>query len=192
MTDVPLSVKFPGGAYVGFNAGVDRRAAEQLVMVCGQAIAQGYSEITLCMTSVGGLLEHAYYAYGILDALPLKITTHNLGSVQSAANMLFLCGDQRYAMEGSTFFFHKSSFNASEGQVLTEAFITERLKAIQYEDNRSAAILAAKTGRSVEEVREWQNAEAVMNTDMAIKNGLIHGVKPLSVPKDAYFHQVVI
>jgi ATP-dependent protease ClpP protease subunit len=75
---------------------------------------------------------------------------------------------------------------------MTEAFIGERLKAIQFEDNRSAAILAAKTGRPVEEVREWQNAELVMNTDAAIKNGIVHGVRPLVIPEKAFFHQVIV
>lgn len=187
-----LSAQYPGGFYVGFNAALDRKAAEQLALVCGQAMSNGYSEISLCMTSTGGALDHAYYIYGVLDALPVKLITHNLGSVQSAANMLFLCGDERYAIEGSTFFFHNASFTATGGQVMTEAFISERLKAIQYEDNRSAAILAAKTGRTLEEVREWQNAELVMNTDAAIKNGIIHGVKPFSIPEKAYFHQVIV
>jgi ATP-dependent protease ClpP protease subunit len=167
----PLSVRFPGGCYIGFNALVDRKAAEQLVLVCGQAVTNGYKEITICMTSGGGLLEHAYYAYGILDALPVKIITHNLGSVQSAANMLFLCGDERYATDGATFYFHKTSFEAPAGQRQTEELITERLKAIQYEDTRSAAIYATKTGRPVEDVRKWQNAELIMNTDVRIDRG---------------------
>jgi hypothetical protein len=100
-----LSARCQAGCFIGFNAGIDRKAVEQLASVCGQAISHGFDSITIGMTSIGGLLEQAYYAYGVLDALPIKIATHNLGSIQSSANMLFLCGDERYAIQGSTLFF---------------------------------------------------------------------------------------
>jgi len=187
-----LSTQFPGGCYIGFNAAFDRKASEQLVSVCGEAMRNGFSEITLCLSSIGGLLDHAYYAYNILEALPLKIITHNIGNVQSAANLIFVSGDERYSAPGSTFFFHNTGFDAESGQRMTGPFISEKLKAIAYEDRRSAEIYAEKTGRPIESVSEWQNTELVMDTHGAIKNGLIHAVKPLTIPEGAFFHQVLV
>jgi ATP-dependent protease ClpP protease subunit len=187
-----LSQQFPAGCFVGFNALIDRKAAEQLVMVCSEAVRNGYNAITLSISSAGGLLEHAYYAYHTLEALPVRLITHNIGSVQSAANLLFLCGDERYASEESTFFFHQSGFEAAPGQRMTNKFMSERLKAMGYEDERTGQIYSAKTARPIEEVREWMNTERVLDGDAAVKNGLIKAVRPFVIPPNAFYHQVII
>src|ERR1039457_1761245 len=82
----------------------------------------------------------------------------NIGNIQSAANILFLCGDERYATPRSTFFFHQTGYDPPVGRV-TEPYLTEKLKAVQYDDNRSALIIANKTGKAVQDVRGWQNTE---------------------------------
>jgi ATP-dependent protease ClpP protease subunit len=188
----PLSQRFPGGCYVGFNALIDRKAAEQLVMVCTQAQQNGFSTINIAINSAGGLLDQAYYAYHWLEALPVTIITHNVGNVQSATNLLFLCGDQRYGVEGCTFFFHQTAFEALPGQRLSASFVRERLKGMQYEDTRSAQIYASKTNRTVKDVRKWMNAEKVMDTAAAIQNGLIQAVRPYNIPPNAFHHQVIV
>lgn len=118
--------------------------------------------------------------------------TVNMSTVQSAANMVFLCGDERYACPGSTFFFHQTAFDSVPGQRVTEAFAMERLKSIQLDDARSAEIIANKTAQTVESVRQWQNADLLMSTDDAIANGILHQVRPLIIPGDALFRQIVL
>jgi ATP-dependent protease ClpP protease subunit len=117
--------------------------------------------------------------------------THNVGNIQSAANILFLCGDERYANQGATFFFHQTGYDAPAGRI-TEPYLQEKLKAARYDDTRSAGIIAAKTGLPIESVRGWQNSELVMDTDAALNHGLIHGVQGLIIPPDALFHQIVV
>jgi ATP-dependent protease ClpP protease subunit len=189
---VPLIRRYPAGCYIGFNAAIDRRASEQLAAMCLNAIDNGYQTVTLCLTSVGGATDQAYYLCGVIDALPLQIVTHNIGVIQSAANLLFLCGDERYASDGATFFFHQTYSELMAGQRVTESFAAERLKAIQYEDLRSANIIAGKTGKPVEDVRRWQNTELVMDNAAAIQHGIVHEIRPLAIPPKAFFQQVVI
>ena len=186
-----LSGTYPGGCYVGFNAAIDRKAAEQLVVTLTDAQKNGFAEAHICISSIGGLLDHAYYLFSVIEALALRIVTHNVGNIQSAANILFLCGDERYANEGATFFFHQTGYEAPAARI-TEPYLAEKLKAARYDDTRSAAIIAAKTGLSVKNVRAWQNRELVMDTKMALDHGLIHGVQRLAIPPDALFHQIVV
>jgi ATP-dependent protease ClpP protease subunit len=75
---------------------------------------------------------------------------------------------------------------------MTNKFMSERLKAMGYEDERTAQIYAAKTGRPVKDVRRWMNAEKVFDTGAAIQNGLIQSVRALQMPADAFYHQVLI
>lgn len=188
----PLSQRFPGGCYIGFNAAIDRKAAEQFVMVLTQAVQNGFNTINLAISSAGGILDHAYYAHHWIEGLPVKVVTHNVGSVQSASNLLFLCGDERYGVDASTFFFHQTGFDTAAGQRLSAKFVRERLKAMKYDDDRTAQIYATKTGRPIKDVRKWMDTELVMDTVVAIQSGLIQAVRPYQIPADAFHHQVIV
>lgn len=187
-----IAAQNPGGCYLAFNGMIDRKSAEQLVTMCGDAYQAGFSEITLCISSAGGYLVDAYYAFNLLEALPVRLVTYNTSTIQSAANILFLCGDERYACPGSTFFFHKTAFDGVSGQRVTEAFAMERLKLIQLDDMRTAQIVANKTAQPVERVRQWQGDELLMSSEEAVANGILHGIRPLSVPRDALFRQIIL
>ena len=191
MTEPKLAERHPGGCYLGFNAAIDRKAAEQLVMLVADLKRNDFREINICISSVGGLLDHTYYAFNMLEAIDIEILTWNVGNIQSAANMLYLCGDRRFAAPGSTFFFHQTGYDPPSGRI-TEPYLSERLKAVQYDDNRSAEIIASKTGRPLHDVRTWQNTELVMDTDTAIAHGLVHEVRPLRIPPDAFFLQIQV
>jgi ATP-dependent Clp protease protease subunit len=188
---IPWSQSHPGGCYLGFNAAIDRKSVEQIIAVVNTARQNGYSEINLCMSSVGGILDQTYYLSNMLSAMPIRFITWNIGNIQSAAVMLFLVGEERYATAGSTFFFHQTSYDPPNMRI-TEPYLTEKLKAVQYDDNRSATMIANRTGKLVQDVRGWQNTEMVMDTNLAALNGIIHAVKPFALPTDAFFHQIII
>jgi ATP-dependent Clp protease protease subunit len=188
---VPLSQSHPGGCFFAFNSGIDRKPAEQLVVAINTAVTNGYKEVNLCMSSIGGILDHTYYAYNLIESLPITLITWNVGNIQSASALIFLCGDRRYATDNATFFFHQTGYDPPTARI-TEPYLEERLKAVQHDDNRSAGIIASKTGRPLQEVREWQNRELVMDTHAALAHGLIHEVRALAIPANALFHQIVI
>lgn len=186
-----LSQTHPGGCFLGFNAAIDRKAAEQIVSVISDAQKNGYTEVNLCMSSIGGILDQTYYAFNLIEAMPIKIITWNIGNLQSASVILFMAGDERYATPGSTFFFHQTGYDAPNTRI-TEPYLQEKLKAVQYDDNRSASIIASKSGQPLQDVRGWQNTELVMDTAVACAHGLIHGVRPFALPPDAFFHQISV
>jgi ATP-dependent Clp protease protease subunit len=186
-----MSQTYPGGCYIGFNAAIDRKSAEQLCFIVTDAKKHGFRTVNLCMSSVGGVLDHTYYAFNILEALDLHFVSWNVGGIQSAATILFMCGDERYATADASFFFHQTSYDPPSTRI-NGPYLVEKLKAVRYDDTRSAGILASKTGKPVQDVRGWQNTELVMNTDAALAHGLIHGVRALIIPADALFHQVVV
>jgi ATP-dependent protease ClpP protease subunit len=186
-----LSQSNPGGCFIGFNAAVDRKAAEQLVLMCGEAVKNGFTEIHLLLSSIGGDLIHTYYLCSVLDALPIKFITYNIGSVMSAANLLYLCGDERYAIPGSTFYFHQTHFPAPTGNV-SEPFVRAHARSIVREDQRSATFVAAKIGSTPQDVRKWQRSELFMDTSTALARGIIHGIKAPVIPPNALFHQIVV
>jgi ATP-dependent Clp protease protease subunit len=192
MNGKSLREQFPAGCYIGFNAMFDRKSAEQLILVCGEAVRNEYEEINLCLGSGGGMLDDVYYVINILESFPVTLVTHNVSTVQSAANLVFLCGDRRFAVPGSTFFFHQTHFTPPPTQQINKAFMTERLKAIEDNDDRCTTFYLEKTGQPAEKVGEWCNSEILMTTDDALANGIIHEVRQLSMPPKAFFHQVIV
>jgi ATP-dependent Clp protease protease subunit len=175
--------------FLGFNHAIDRRAVEQLIAMTTDAVIAGFSDVNICLGSIGGYIDQAYYAYEALISLPIRRTIYNISNVQSAANILFVAGDDRFACPGATFFFHQTSYDPPTGRI-TERYLEERIKAIRYDDQRSGQIIADRTGSKLDDVLEWQKTELVMDTAQAITSGMIQAVKAPVIPKGAFFHQI--
>lgn len=186
-----LSQTHPGGCYLGFNAGIDRKPAEQIIFLCSDACKNGYKEINLLLTSSGGMLDHAYYICSMLEALPAKIITYNVGNLASSANLVFLAGDERYSVKNATFFFHQTHYPPPLDAV-TAKLVKARSEGIAREDARSCDYIAQRTGASAKNVARWHRNELVMDTAGALANGIIVGVKAPIIPPDAFFHQIII
>src|SRR6185437_16671946 len=97
----------PKHFYIGFNFFIDRIAIMKLIAAVNTFRANALS-ITLCLSSNGGSTEQAFYAYEILRAMPVQIHTVNLGIVHSAANIIFMAGENRTASPESYFLFHQT------------------------------------------------------------------------------------
>ncbi|HWJ94506.1 MAG TPA: ATP-dependent Clp protease proteolytic subunit, partial [Telluria sp.] len=58
--------------------------------LCLQALQSGASEIELHMSTEGGNMTAGFALYFFLKSLPLPLTTHNIGSVESVGVPIFL------------------------------------------------------------------------------------------------------
>jgi ATP-dependent Clp protease protease subunit len=101
----------PKDYYLGFNYALDRQFITNLVALVQQAVALKGKSVTICMTSNGGAPDQALYAYEIFAALNIPIYTRAIGSVQSAAMILFMSGIWRTASPGANFLFHDTVWN---------------------------------------------------------------------------------
>lgn len=182
--------RFPGGVFIGFVGFVDRKAAEQIALIAKEAVlGSGMQTVTLLMSSMGGMVDCAFYAASVLQALPAKIVTYNIGDIASAGNIVFLAGAERYAIPGSTIYFHQAS--SPNAEVVTSAVLQYRLRGFQLGNERIAQRVSERTGRQVDEVRHWHVSERLMDAAEALETGVIHGISSPVIPADALFHQIV-
>jgi len=133
----------PGGCYFSFNWAIDRQTSAKLVDAITLAHVEGYDRVNLLLSSTGGLLIDAHYAVECLAAVPTELIMWNMSVVQSAANMLFALGVQRYATPGSSFMFRQTAFEGVAGQRTSEKEVREQLRQIEIADRRSADFIAA-------------------------------------------------
>ena len=83
--------------------------------------------------------------YNILVAMPFKITVHNIGSVNSIGNVIFLAGEERYATSNATFMFHGVGFDVKDPIRIEEQGARERLDSILSDQERMGQIITSRS-----------------------------------------------
>jgi ATP-dependent protease ClpP protease subunit len=186
----PPAPPIPKDYYLGFNYVLDRQSVTSLVALVQQAVGLNGKSVTICMTSNGGAPDQALYAYEALAALAIPVHTHAIGSVQSAAMILFMCGQRRTSSPGANFLFHDTVFNPGAGSPLRYEDLIGHASAIQQNDKWSHQLIAEKLNRPVKEIAKWFYGQNPRDTKFALDNGIISAVQPLIVPAAAEFVQV--
>ena len=59
------------------------------------AVRDGATEIRVHISSDGGSTDHAFAAYHLLRSLPVPLTTHCIGNIESMAVVVYLAGAKR-------------------------------------------------------------------------------------------------
>jgi ATP-dependent protease ClpP protease subunit len=180
----------PKDYFLGFNYALDRQSVANLVALVQQTVTLKGKSVTICMTSNGGAPDQGLYAYEALSALPIPVHTHAIGSVQSAAMILFMCGQRRTSSPGANFLFHDTVFNPSAGAPLHYEDLVGHASSIKQNDEWSHQLIAEKLQRPVKEVAKWFLGQDPRDTKFALNKGIISEVRSLLIPPDAEFAQV--
>jgi len=88
-----------------------------------------------------------------LRALPVDLVTHNTGSIDSMATVIFLAGSKRFAAKHSAFLFHGVAWNFAPGVPVSFTRPQEVVSRFKGEEARMAGIIAERTKRTEEEIR---------------------------------------
>ena len=102
--------------FISFSAEVNQDTAENLMGVFAQRLNQGTKDFYLLLSSPGGNVINGVTIYNFLKSLPINLTTHNIGIVDSIANVVFLAGKTRYAVKNSSFLFHGVGFDVNQAR----------------------------------------------------------------------------
>lgn len=130
------------------------------------------SAIYLKISSTGGLLHAGFAAYQYLRSLNVPIITYNFGNVESAAMLLYLAGDMRYAAPHSTFLLHDFNWTFPGGPVRAGA-LREHLQSLDFDSERYAAIFEERTQKGFDVKSCLRGASARLDTPAAIDAGIV-------------------
>jgi ATP-dependent Clp protease protease subunit len=147
-----------------------------LMNAIDQKMAQGISQFTILLSSPGGSVFHGLSAYNYLKGLPVKITTHNFGSVDSIGVVLFCGGSRRLSVPQARFLLHGVAAGF-QNERLEEKQLEERLKGLKIDIENIAKVIAANTGKSARDVTNAMLERTTLNPDEAKAWGLVHEVK---------------
>ena len=178
-------------AYISFLADVNPHTSAVLVGVIFDQINKGATEIHLLLSTPGGLVDSGVAIYNVLKGLPVPLTTHNVGSVNSIGNVVFLAGAHRKACPHSTFMYHGVGFDVMTAMRFEEKNLRERLDSIRADQSKIGAIIGERTQLTQPEIENLFLEAQTRDTDFALAKGVIHEVAGVSLPAGAPMIQLV-
>jgi len=178
--------------YLTFYDNINIDSANRLMTFCAKVIQQ-YQPRSLyfLFSSGGGFVDSGVTLYNYLRGLPQEIIMHNIGSIDSIANAVFLAANKRFATLASTFLLHGISWTFQQGSSLTYTQMQETMSRFDAAEQLSAQIIGNRTSLTAEEVRELFRQGQSKTPQFALEKGLIHEIKDVQIPSGAPLHAIV-
>ena len=161
---------------IKFFAPVIDATINALMNAVDQKMKQGATQFVILISSPGGSVFHGLSAYNYLKGLPATITTHNFGSVDSIGVVLFCGGSKRLSVPQARFLLHGVSASF-QNERLEEKQLEERLKGLRIDIENIAKVIAANTGKTIQEVTNVMLERTTLNPDEAKTWGLVHDIR---------------
>lgn len=177
----------PPVVYVSFSAEINASTTEALIASMAQCANQKVPEVYLLLSTGGGIVMNGMNLYNVLRAMPFKLTTHNVGNIDSIGNPIFLAGETRYASPHATFMFHGVGFDIppGAGMRIEEKFLRERLDSIAADHKRIGAILTEHSALTTRQVAALFREATTKDAEWATGVGIVHEIREFKIPAGA-------
>ena len=172
--------------YVTYYDVINEQKAKAFMEACAQIIAQATpSQLYFMFSSTGGSVDAGVVLYNYLRALPLPVIMHNIGSIDSIANVVFLAADERYAAPQATFLFHGVQWGFGQGAQLTWNQLQEVVGRFKGDEAKIINIVSERTSVTPEELKELFHQGETKDLTFAQGKGIIKAVREAKVPQGA-------
>jgi len=163
---------------IQFFAAVIEPSINALLATFNQKMRQGATDFLLLISSPGGSVFHGLSAYNYLRGLPINLTTHNFGSVDSIGVVLYCAGARRLSVPQARFLMHAVSANFPQSTQLEEPQLEEKLKALQIDIENIAKVVAANTKTTVQQATQAMLDRTTLSPEQAQNEwGLVHEIR---------------
>jgi ATP-dependent protease ClpP protease subunit len=170
---------------VHFIGPINHNTACTVRNLCLQALQSGASEIELHLSSEGGNMTAGFALYFFLKSLPIPLSTHNVGSIESIAVVIFLAGAKRYACPGTRFLVHPLNWGFGSLVAADHARVTEWRECLDFDAERYASIFdeATRGAEQADDIRTHLFGGArLFDAEQAVKAGIVHAAVQARLP----------
>jgi ATP-dependent Clp protease protease subunit len=170
---------------VHFIGPINHTSACTVRNLCLQALQSGATEIELHMSTEGGNMTAGFALYFFLKSLPLPLTTHNIGSVESVGVVIFLAGQKRYACPGTRFLVHPLHWGFGNLVAADHSRVSEWRDCLDFDAERYARIFEEATQCGAEcDIRSNLTGHArIFNAEQAVEAGIIEQAIQARLPE---------
>jgi len=161
--------------YIRFHAMINQNSINALISNIQQKINEGVNRIVILINSTGGNVFNGVHAYNFLKGLPIEIVTHNVGSANSVAVVLFCAGTTRYCSPHARFLIHGVVSTLNGTFELNQ--LEEVLTGLRNNTETIAEIVASTTGKTKEEIMEVMAARSALSSNQSVEFDLSTEIK---------------
>lgn len=170
--------------YVNFFDAINDAKVKTIMSVVSGLVTQRKPDAIYCLfSSPGGGVEAGITLYNFLRSLPVEITMHNTGSIDSIANVVFLSANTRYASPHSSFLFHGVNWNFAANTGVNRSQLAEILNSLDVSELKISGIITERTGLTAPEIRALFTQGESKDPQFALSKGIISEIKPPLIPK---------
>jgi ATP-dependent Clp protease protease subunit len=183
----PTLPSMPSGIfYVNYFDQVTDSKVRALMALCVEILAKVKpAGLYFGLSSPGGNVAAGETLYNFLRSLPLEITMHNIGSVDSIATVIFLAGSQRFACPHSRFLFHGVSTIFNQQTTLSPVQVREILSGFEQDEARITELIVERSKLTASEMSELFRQGETKDPAFALQKGIIHDIRDFSLPPGA-------
>lgn len=175
--------------YINFNLGVNSESTRALFKMIQEQLFKGMKKLHFLISSPGGNVDSGIAIYNFLKGLPIKVITHNYGSCDSIAALVFCSGEKRYTVSNSRFLIHSIGLTV-KNQRFNETNLKETLDSLKNQRETISKIIAKECCKKVEDVEKDMLKGIVLSPEAAMKYGLATEIKDNLIPVGVNFINV--
>ena len=166
-------------AYVQFCAPIFDSSIRTLLQTINSELSRGTTHFTILISSSGGNVHWGLTAYNFLKGVPapVQIDTHNMGSIDSIALVIYCAGKRRYSVPHARFLMRGVGHDLLQGTHLEEKALDELLKSLKMDTQNIACVISENTGKTEKEIMKAMYQGTVLNPEQAVTFGLVHEIK---------------
>lgn len=142
------------------------------------------TQFQLHLSTEGGNMTAGFALYNFLKSLPIPLTTHNIGSVESIGVVIFLAGGRRFACRHSRFLLHPLHWGFGDARSADHSRLNEWRECLDFDAERYAQIFneATQGASQPEDVRSKLAGSAqILSAAAAVQAGIIEKIaEPVS------------
>ena len=179
--------------YLNFCSSISQASVQTLMAACSDALRQFNPQtLYLSFTSNGGEVAAGIALYNFLRGLPVRVVTHNLGAVDSIAVVIFLAGQDRYAVPTATFLFHGVQIMVPQAMNLSIFQLRESVSGLDEDHNKLVHVITGRTKLTEDEVRALFEQGDSKNSDYAVDREIVTAIQDFTVPQGAPFFSLTL
>lgn len=171
--------------YINFFDGIDPVKVNKFIHFTVDAINQhDPTEIYYFISSNGGDVDSGFTLYNFLVSLQSKITIsmHNIGTIDSIANVIFMGGQKRYAAPNASFLYHGIVMNFNAGGY-GRTILKENLSRLDGMETRMADTISKNSKLTTAELKDFFQQGEGKDVNFALSKEVIHEIKIPAVPQ---------
>jgi ATP-dependent protease ClpP protease subunit len=182
----------PPHVVLSFVGPIQYPATKNLRNACCQAVNSGASILTLLISSPGGSTVEGFALYHFLRSLPVELTTHNIGSIESIANIVFISGVKRFACSNTRFMYHDLTWTYGQQETLDRDQMRQRAESLDADAHQFIEIFKSHTSLTDEDFKTLQLLQQpnLIRPDRAKEIGIIQEITDAKIAAGIPFWNV--